>query len=624
MSLTETAQDYTEPDVVQFLKEEFERIITRFPLQREGSVLSEAQAFEIWFLRQEMGIEYEQAYPKILDGNNDCGVDFIWIDDNNKQVVVGQAEYEPSWSGDPASVAKATGTFKKFYEYLSTSRLPDDLADHAKDSWRLAKQKSAEYGIRYVYITPKRFTAKQEERIKTSNGLLNYDLITHDILVERGEEFLDGQTGMCNFDLKCESILKIPFDSGTVYTANVKVGEISGIVNSHKERKRLRALFASNVRTYLTTKKRNKEIAEAMKLTLKKAPQEFLLCNNGITIISNKVDHNDNILSLHRASITNGCQTAMNIHQFFQEYPGSNPAAQVLVTAIEIPKEITRLAGDIARSRNNQNPVDYRDLMSNNFRLVCLHHRLLADKVAGSERRYYLIRKAGEKQTLLKEEPESRGKYIWIDAAVLAQCIAAVIRQDPYTSQAGISDLFGKSFNRIFPDVGDPTHSRCKYSWWLSQVIWWTYDTNTRWKDIKDIQVSYEKDFKNPAHWVVAALVARKLVDDFRFNESLEQRFVAKAEKWWVRSSSPDSEEFFDSASEVMDDAFRLVYAVSRTLLGKKLPKADSPYTNYEDLLKGPSIYPVLNSTLKRGKMTTYQDRMFGSMKSLVEYLRNN
>ena len=41
--------DYTDEDVVRFLKEEYERIITLYPFQREGSVLSEAQAFEIWY-----------------------------------------------------------------------------------------------------------------------------------------------------------------------------------------------------------------------------------------------------------------------------------------------------------------------------------------------------------------------------------------------------------------------------------------------------------------------------------------------------------------------------------------------------------------------------------------------
>lgn len=622
--MPQSIQDYDENDVIQFLKEEFDRIITQYPFQLEGSVLSEAQAFEIWFLHQEMGIEYEEAKNHILDGPNDCGVDFIWVDDNNHEVVVGQAEYEPSWIRDPASVSKAVTTFQQFNNYLSTSKLPDRLQDYAKTAWRTAKQKSAEYSIRYVYATPGYFTAKQEEKIRSTTGIDNYDFITHDILIERGEEFLDGKTGMCNFSLNAGSVLKIPFDLGTVYITNAKVKDIYEIVEKHKKSKKLRALFASNVRTYLSTKKRNKEIAEAMKTTLKAAPQEFLLCNNGITMICNHVRPNAASLDLERASITNGCQTAMNIHSFFEDNPEADPSGEILVTAIEIPKNVTKLAGDIARSRNNQNPVDYRDLMSNNFRLVCLHHRLLADRVAGSERRYYLLRKAGEKQTLLKEQPESRGKYIWIDAADLAQCIAAVIRQNPYLSQQGISNLFGKSFNNIFPDVNDPTHSRCKYSWWLSQVVWHSYGNKSKWKGVKDDQIYYEKDFKNPARWVVAALIDRKLRDDYQFSESLEQRFVTKAEKWWINWKLSESQDFEKLVYGMADDAYRLLHAICRTLLGKKLPKAENPYANYEDLLKGPSTYDVILSNLHKGKMKTYQNRLYNSMRRLIEYLKIN
>ena len=110
-------------------------------------------------------------------------------------------------------------------------------------------------------------------------------------------------------------------------------------------------------------------------------------------------------------------------------------------------------------------------------------------------------------QTLLKELPQARGQYMWIDAAELAQCIAAVIRQNPYMSQEGVSDLFGRDFNKIFPDVLDPTHSRCKFAWWLEMMAYYSYEKKTRWKGISDEQIYYEKDFKNPAIWLAMLLL---------------------------------------------------------------------------------------------------------------------
>jgi hypothetical protein len=313
----------------------------------------------------------------------------------------------------------------------------------------------------------------------------------------------------------------------------------------------------------------------------------------------------------------------MNIHTFFQEHEGRQPDARVLVNVIELTKDASRLAGDIARARNNQNPVDNRDLMSNNFRLVCLHHRLIADKLAGSEQRYYLLRKAGEKQTLLREVPQARGQFMWIDAAELAQCIAAVIRQNPYMSQEGVSDLFGKDFNKIFPDVLDPSHSRCKFASWMYAMAYYSYGNNTRWKGIRDEQIYYEKDFKNPAIWLAIALIARKLKEDFSFNESMEQRFVEKCERWWYKSRQSDSQEFYELVSDVFDDAFRMMHSVCRRLLGKPMPKSKEPYSTYKDMLKGPATYEEILRLIRRGQSRTYQATFKHSMEKLVQYLRN-
>jgi hypothetical protein len=496
-------RDYNQTDVIQFIKEEMDRVLTQYPIGREN-ILRSAQAFQIWFLHQETGIDYSEAAKHILDDTCDSGVDFIWVDTNNREVLIGQCEYDLKWDRADADEKKAITTFEEFLKYLSTSKLPDKLPEPSQYYWQLARKKLNEgYSLDYLYVTPKHFTQTQEARIREKSGIQNYFFITHDTVLERGQEFLDGQTGMCNFKIGYSTKpLKADYDFGSVYIFAANVKEIAKIVNYHKQNRRLRALFASNVRTYLSTKKRSKEIGEAMRATLMHSPHEFLICNNGITIQCVQVKDDNGALSIVRGSISNGCQTAMNINVFFEQNDGANPSAEVLVTAIELTKDAARLAGEIARSRNFQNPVDNRDLMSNNFRLVCLHHRLMGDRIANSEKRYYLLRKQGEKQTLLKEEPLAKGQFMWIDADELARCIVAVIRQDPQISQQGSNDLFGKYFNKIFPDVSDPSHVRSKYSWWLAKIIDTSYDPKARWKGTKDTLVYYQRDFKSYAYWM--------------------------------------------------------------------------------------------------------------------------
>ncbi|MBU4075144.1 MAG: AIPR family protein, partial [Euryarchaeota archaeon] len=569
----------------------------------------------------------EEANKHVLDDTNDCGVDVIWVDKNNHQILVCQIEYDTKvWSKNPADQKKATETFNEFLNYLESSNLPERLHDAAKPLWRQAKKLNAndKYSIRYLYITPKHFNDSQIEKIRKGSGISGLEFFTNETLIERGEEFLDGQTGMCSFKINFKNkSLHIPYDFGSIYVINVNLIEIHKIVDFHEKNKKLKALFASNVRSYLTTKRRSKEIASAMIETIKNQPDHFLICNNGITIQCNKVTPENDSLFLERASISNGCQTVMNVNRFFNENEGANPNADVLVTVIELTKNAPLIAGEIARSRNSQNPVDNRDLRSNNHLLVTLHHRLSADRLYGSEKRYYLLRKQGEKQTLLREEPDAKGKFMWIDAEYLAQCIAAVIRQNPVICTHGTNDLFGNHFNEIFPEVQDPTHSRCKYAFWLAQMVWQSYESKSKWKGIKDKLINQQKDFKSPARWIISALIANELIEHFSCSESLEKRFVEKCEKWWYNNSSDELNEFKDKTFLMIDDYFRLLYAISKTLLGEKLPKARDIYTNYEDLFKGPSYDSIL-LRIRKGNMITYQDRARKSANNFIDYLKNN
>ncbi len=626
--MKKNAEDYKIEDIIHFIKEEIDRIMTHHLSGREN-VLREAQAFQIWYLHQEGGLSYEEAAKHVVDDSNDCGVDYVWIDKNSREVHIGQCEYDLRWDGNTGSVKKATTTFEKFDAYLTSAQLPVGLADVSRPLWQEAKKCVNDgYTLEYYYITPKNFTPPQEAKILRESGLNNYNIISHDVLMERGREFLDGQTGMCNFEVSSKDKkrpLRIEYEFGNVFILPVPVREIFRLVDFHDKKARLRAFFASNVRTFLSKKARSVEIGEAMRDTLKNNPHEFLICNNGITIQCSEAEFDEKAgrLEIKRGSISNGCQTSMNIHKYFESGSQIDPEAEVLVTVIAIKQDVSRIASEIARARNFQNPVDNRDLMSNNFRLVCLHHRLLGDRILNSDRRYYLIRKQGEKQTFLKEEPTAKSRYLWLDVEDLAKSIAAVIRQEPTWSTHGANELFGKYFNKIFPNVVDPSHMRCKYGWWLTKIVKLSYEAKKKWKGINDPQIFAQRDFKNYAIWIAVALIGHRLKEKFGFHDSLEKRFVEKAELWWFKDTNDVACSFHELMSELSDNAFRLIYSIARTLLNKKLPKAREPYTNYPDMLKGP-VYPVLMSKIKRGGSKTYQRALDGSMKRLVTFIRNN
>jgi hypothetical protein len=620
-------QEYEIEHLIQFLKEEFERIISLTGRASGDSSLSDAQALAIWFLHQEVGISYEDANLCVFDETNDCGVDLIWEDKESKRVLVGQVEYDSrSWAKEPANEHKATSTFTEFRSYLEKDTLPDRLHDVARGAWRRAKMLINQNGFaaRYYFITPKHFNNLNRERIRRNSNIEEYDFFTHDELLERGEEFLDGQTGMSSFKLPFKSQpLKLEFDYGQVFVASVKLKSIHQIVESHAKEKKLRALFASNVRSYLNVKKRSKDIGDAIRSTISQKPDEFLVCNNGITIQCSRAVLNDDHIFLERASISNGCQTVMNIDRYFRENEGETPNAEVLVTVIELRKNAANISSEVAIARNYQNPVDNRDLKSNNPLMVTLHHRLFAEKLKDSDKRYYLLRKQGEKQVVLKEEQNAKWKYFWMDADDLARCISAVLRENPFISQQGTNDLFGKYFPIVFPAIHDPSHNRCKYAYWLVEMIKRSYDRKARWKGVKDDLIKQQKDFKQDATWPLSSLIAHQIKNHFCFEENLENKFVAWCEKWRFSKPSQLVEEFEETTFEMIDDAFRLLHAISKPLLGRRLPKSKGIYSKYDDLFKG-SNYEFIRLQISKNEKVNYQKTFRRSMARLVQFLKEN
>ena len=618
-------RDYEVDQLIKFLKEEFERIINQYPRQIAGSLLDDAQALAVWFLHQEVGISYEEANRCILDEANDCGVDFIWEDQEAKRVLIGQVEYDSRlWAKNPANEKKAVETFQEFCDYLKNDTLPERLHEAAQTAWRRAKRcvQKEGYDTRFYFVSPKHFSEVQRQRIREKSNLTDYEFFMLDELLERGEEFLDGQTGMCSFKLPFKSQpLSLSYEYGKVHVVSVGLKRIHEIVERHENDKRLRALFASNVRSYLNVKKRSRQIGDEIRKTIDQKPDQFLVCNNGITIqCSNATPRSDHVY-LERASISNGCQTVMNINRYFKENEEADPNADVLVTVIELKKNAASISAEIAISRNFQNPVDNRDLKSNHPLMVTLHHRLFAEKLKGSEKRYYLLRKQGEKQVVIKEEQDAKSKYFWMDADDLARCIAAVLRQDPMISQQGTNDIFGQFFPHIFPGINEPSHNRCKYAYWLVKMIDWSYDGKARWRGIKDGLIKEQKDFKRDAEWTVSALIASLLKAHYSFEANLENRFVEYCERVAVTKGKPEVERFEKTTYEMIDRAFRLLHSVARSLLGKKLPKAKGIYSQYDDLFKGPN-YEYILKQVRNGAKKTHQARLRRSMGELIEFLK--
>lgn len=137
--------------------------------------------------------------------------------------------------------------------------------------------------------------------------------------------------------------------------------KLSDLIALHK--KHGKSLYEKNIRYFLGAGRRG--VNSAIKTTLANEPQNFLLLNNGITLIGRSIKQRsksrDNqttrgfeVLGL---SVVNGAQTISSAAQFIEQNPEADiSSAQVMVTIIntgnnDFHKQVTK-------ARNLQNPVD--------------------------------------------------------------------------------------------------------------------------------------------------------------------------------------------------------------------------------------------------------------------------
>lgn len=112
-----------------------------------------------------------------------------------------------------------------------------------------------------------------------------------------------------------------------------------------------RGLFEENVRDY----QGNTNVNQSIKETIRTAPESFILRNNGITILANRLEYpNLNSVRVTNPQIVNGCQTCSVIYYAYKE---GLDVSKVQVFARIISTNETETINSIVSANNNQNMV---------------------------------------------------------------------------------------------------------------------------------------------------------------------------------------------------------------------------------------------------------------------------
>jgi len=222
-----------------------------------------------------------------------------------------------------------------------------------------------------------------------------------------------------------------------ILVGRISVEEVSSLMRRHGER-----LLERNIRRYLGLQ--GNRVNEGIRDTLRSAERSnFYFFNNGITLTCDKFTYNamqsgDYNVRIENLQIINGGQTCMTILKtlnegqlpLFEEIP-----AHVLIRLYQLPSDNKELVNRITFATNSQNPVDLRDLRSNEER----QRRLEMD-----------IGQLG--YTYRRKRMDQAPKPADITSGTAAEAILAVWRHRPHQAKFLTREHFGKLYDEIFSE----------------------------------------------------------------------------------------------------------------------------------------------------------------------------
>lgn len=179
-------------------------------------------------------------------------------------------------------------------------------------------------------------------------------------------------------------------------------------------------LLEANVRSFLSVK--GKGVNSGIQNTLRNAPEHFMAYNNGIVIVADKMEFNQeieggsiSILWIKGLQIVNGGQTTASIYFTKKKFPQTDlsrvriPAKIIVMRADDSVKE-EALISDISRYANSQNSVRQSDLSANkpfHIEMEKLSRSIFCPDGVGQ---WFYERAAGSYNTLLARDGATPAK----------------------------------------------------------------------------------------------------------------------------------------------------------------------------------------------------------------------
>lgn len=410
-----------------------------------------SSAFVLLCMSTALELNLEEAAELITEGGNDAGVDGIHIsevDDGEFAVTIFQGKYKVKDLRGIANfpengVQKAVNTVATLFDPAKKIELNNKIAPKVEEIRSLVRDGYIP-SVRVVLCNNGTKWNEQAQNWIAQSGFTE-DQVTwihynHDSIVSvlQRKKAVDD-----SIRLEGKAVIE-DFNFRRVLVGKVAVTEIAELFNRHDD-----LLLERNIRRYLGLHSNRVNAAIHETLVNEQKRDNFYFFNNGITMICRKFRHNalqgENYqLKLEGMQIINGGQTCKTIQQTL--YPPSSRQQQlfeesfgnvyVLLRIYELSEDDQDFVRDITYATNSQNPVDLRDLRSND--------EIQRQLEIGIKDLGYTYKR--------KREEGGRGSSV-VTSSIVAESVLAIWRKKPQQAKFRRKEHFGKLYDAIFKEL---------------------------------------------------------------------------------------------------------------------------------------------------------------------------
>jgi len=332
---------------------------------------TESASFLIWYLENYYRLDSLEAVDSVCDQRGDKGVDGIYVNDNDMTISIFQSKISqsPDSSIGDTVLKEFYGTLSQFTDQTSISNLIKTGGD--AEIIRLVQRldlinKIKTHDLQGIFISNIDLDANGSAYLETISNIIFHgksQLINSYISDERATPIHEP----VKFDIVGFSTSQYIVDVKTkALIAPIKAKELVNLKGIPDQ-----SLFTFNVRGPLGRTKVNRDIIKSLRDP--RTHKLFPLFHNGITIICEKLESDEEKILIENYFVVNGCQSLTSLYEN-QKFLTDD--LRILTKFIQMNIS-SPLSEQVTRYSNNQNGVKPRDFQANNPIQIRLQNEFL-------------------------------------------------------------------------------------------------------------------------------------------------------------------------------------------------------------------------------------------------------